>query len=512
MSNKNRQDNTFTERELIAYRDKLRSSGKIAKKELLGLQILAKKATYSPEARAALSRFKSAANLSNISGETGPVSTDSAELHTSDSDTETETLSPLNMSNGGSGDMGEGEQGGADGGAEIFTAILNTLCEKFQEIQVSNQNTFLKMLEEREQHWKQQQQDMLKTQQTTFNNAPAPLPKQRDRVLIKPPTPFIRPTAMRNTEQFLKSYRAYAEAMTSDPNQHFLGLEHSLQGDALTVYNTYKIKNPNNLTLDGVSQVLMSECKISPKEDVSTYDTRKQGVDETVDSYARDLKFLMAKEDLSDVQQKSAFVSNLTDHLKFVVKQKDPSTLKEAIIIATDAELTITAQDMKAKAKSTGQDDKLDKIATIVTGLAKQAEQKAASVEAVYSQDMAKWGEKRASPEPYQPRRQYIQGNTYRPYSDRRYSRSAIGVYDRRRGPQDTGPHYRSLTPHPETRNQFQGDRRRYQQTQERDNPYQDRQSFYRRDNSMRPRSASPDNRNGRQRSPFNGSNGHLNA
>ena len=63
---------------------------------------------------------------------------------------------------------------------------MQTLCEKFQEIQVRNKDTFLKMLEEREQHWKQQRNDMLKAQQTTLSS-----------------TPFIHPTAMRNTKQFL---------------------------------------------------------------------------------------------------------------------------------------------------------------------------------------------------------------------------------------------------------------------------------------------------------------------
>ena len=400
----------LTQEDLKRYRQKLRSTPGVTEEELRTLDLIAQGTAVSAEAREALAKLTKHKNSPNSLPNLDPT----LQVNTSESDTE---ISETSMSNTGdaSHENGEGEH------------FLQTLCDKFQDMQMQSYKEFMKMLQDK--------------QEDPRHHAPTGLAsttrRRENKVIIRAPVTFSNPTPMRSTKQFLDSYRAYATAMTDDPVQHFLGLEHSVAGDALVTYNTYKIMNPSHQTLEGVSDLLLKEfSQLSPLETEATYDTRKQGVEEPVKTYYREMKFLMEKAKLPPAAQTSSFVNNLADHLKTLVKQKEPGSLESALTLAIDAELTINAQEAKMKTRSDKQAEKLDKLTDIVQSLAARTAKHEVSVEALFPQNRYPYRQ------PDQENNTYYQqrGRQRDRYQHREYQNPTPDTQQRRFGSETRSP------------------------------------------------------------------------
>ena len=341
-------------------------------------------------------------------------------------------------------------------------------------MQEKSQKTFMTFLHEKQEDWQEKQREVLLQHTGSVegrNGATKHFTK--DRILIKAPPPFSKPSPKRTID----SYKAYALGMTNDSTQHFLGLEHLLQGDALVTYNTFRILNPDSKSLLEVSDFLLKHCKLSPTEIGATYDTRKQGIEESVSDYTRDMRFLMAKGEVPSVMQKQAFINNLTEHIRDIVKEKEPDNLEDAVKIALDAELTLKAQEKKFKVQTTKQDEKIEKLTDLLNTLTVRAVRQDASVEALYLQDRDSnhWGPRSSNTEncarpqgrQWNDRRSFPHANRSRGnYRYRPNPGSDVARYDTdRKGrsltQQRHGDRPRSYTPHPQTR--FTGERRQYQ-------------------------------------------------
>ena len=178
---------------------KLRSAG--AKDiELKGLDLIAQRTLQSPEAREA---FRKLTTTSFFGKQKRRIALQES----------TEVTSEPDMATPGDGST----RGGAEGEDINVMAVLNTLCDKFAEMQDKSQRDFMTFLQEKQREWQNERaKDVQNQQAPNQDGAVEDRHTKKDRILIKPPPSFTKPTPMRTTEQFLDSYKAYATGMTND--------------------------------------------------------------------------------------------------------------------------------------------------------------------------------------------------------------------------------------------------------------------------------------------------------
>ena len=165
---------------------------------------------------------------------------------------------------------------------------------------------------------------------------------EANKILLIKPQPFNQPTVHRSTKHFLAEYKRYACALTNDESKIFDGLHNFLIGSALKTYKTFRFTNPDASSFEAISQELLKEYgQLSEKEWYKTFSHRQQGEDEHVIQYARDLKLLMAIEEVPELLQIRMFVRNLNSRLRPALSSMDPKSLDEAIRKANEHEVLI---------------------------------------------------------------------------------------------------------------------------------------------------------------------------
>ena len=169
--------------------------------------------------------------------------------------------------------------------------------------------------------------------------------RDAQKLLIKPPEPFSRPTALRSTDKFLDEYHAYAQAITEDQATIFKGLQSFLKEEALATYKTFVTTYPEKTSFYSVAQELRKEYDtLSPEERLRTYAHRKQKEGESVIEYGREITLLMAPSTLNETVKIEFFINNLLPKFKQLVISRQPINLKQAITYAQEGEATLAAQ------------------------------------------------------------------------------------------------------------------------------------------------------------------------
>ena len=164
--------------------------------------------------------------------------------------------------------------------------------------------------------------------------------READRLFTIKPTKFSKPTVLKSTEQFLTEYKKFCETWNADAVQMYEGLEKYLEGEALATYKTYKVMFPTG-SFQGIACELLREfAKLSTDEYQKAYWHRHQGEEESVVTYAREMKLLMAATRLPEQDKVHAFINNLKPSTRRVVLGRGPMTFDQTKRNAEDDEAT----------------------------------------------------------------------------------------------------------------------------------------------------------------------------
>ena len=208
-------------------------------------------------------------------------------------------------------------------GAGPAPDVMVDLCRQLRDMNANNSRLFEKISEK---------SDLNQTLLQKFQH-------DQSRSLIKIPETFSAPTAMRSTLDFIEEYGKYVDNLTDNEERKMDGLEKFLKGDALAVYKTAKTLN-RRITYTSMLTYLSAELNKLPSEEIDKwYMYREQKFGESVDTYARELKLLMARSGMTDPEKVAVFIKNLYDRGQYHhLKAQNIINFEEAIKAAKSLE------------------------------------------------------------------------------------------------------------------------------------------------------------------------------